>query len=226
MCPVCCHSIRRCHGTQCHGILIRTLIAHDTYTAHLGEQNSSSLPDLVIKTYLYLPIVHIRRYSSSQYTACFLSRQLDLILPQPTNEYIVSVLQYTHFLARNVAQNTYCQTRSREGMTCDQMLRHTHRAAYTTHLVLEQPLQWLAELKVHFLGQTSHIMMTLDNLASNIETFNTVRINSALSKPTYLTIVRPLGLGYDALGLSIKHLDKVTSDNLAFSLGLFNPGEV
>ena len=101
-------------------------------------------------------------------------------------------------------------------MTGDEMLGHTQLAAHTAHLVLEQPLQRLAELQMHLLGQSTHIVVALDDLAGNIETLDTVGIDGSLSQP--------LGAFY-LLGLGIEDLDEITAYNLALLLGIGHAGK-
>ena len=60
-------------------------------------------------------------------------------------------------------------------------------------------------------------MMTLDDLSCNIQTLNTVGVDGSLGKP--------LGIG-DLLGLGIEHFHEITTDNLAFLLGITYTGEI
>ena len=94
-------------------------------------------------------------------------------------------------------------------MTGNQVLRHTHRATYSTNLVLEQPLQRLAQLEIHLLRKTTYIMMTLDHLTRDIQTLDTVWIDSTLSQPLGTSLL---------LCLSIEHLYEVATDNLTLLL--------
>ena len=94
-------------------------------------------------------------------------------------------------------------------MTDDEVLRYAELATNAANLVFEEPLEGFAELEVHLLGQTTHIVVGLDDLAGDIERLDTVWIDSALGKP--------LGVG-DLLGLGIEDLDEVAADDLAFLL--------
>ena len=104
-------------------MLIGTLIAHHAHTADGGEQNDASLPDLIVKS----------------------------PLTQGSDINIVGILKDAYLFRGNIAQDTDGETWPWERMTGNQMLWHTQLTAYTTHLVLEQPFQWLTELQVHLL---------------------------------------------------------------------------
>ena len=102
-------------------------------------------------------------------------------------------------------------------MAGDEMLRHTELTPHTTHLVLEQPLQRLAELQAHLLRQSSHIVMALDDLARDVQRLDTVWIDG--------TLRQPLGIG-DLLRLGIEHLHEVAADDLTLLLRLIDTSQV
>ena len=102
-------------------------------------------------------------------------------------------------------------------MTGNQVLRHTHRATYSTNLILEQPLQWLAQLKVHLLRKTTYIVMALDYLTSDVQTLDTVWIDSTLSQPLGTSLL---------LSLSIENLHEVAADNLTLLLRICNTSQI
>ena len=102
-------------------------------------------------------------------------------------------------------------------MTGDEMFGHAHLTTYATHLVLEQPLQGLAQLQVHLLGQSTHVVVALDDLTRDVERLDAVGINGALSEPT--------GIG-NLTSLSIEHLDEVAADNLTLLLRVGNACQV
>ena len=191
MSPVGCHRVGRGDGTQGHRVLIGTLVAHDAHTADGGKQDDTCLPDLMIQGYTI---------------------GVD-IFAQGTDIDIIGILQDTHFLGGDVAQNTDSQTRTGEGMTRDEMLGHAQLAAHTAYLVLEQPLQRFTELQLHVLGQSAHIMMALDDLARDVQTLNAIGINGALCQPTSIG---------NFPGFGIENLNKVATDNLTFLLRVGN----
>ena len=97
------------------------------------------------------------------------------------------------------------------------MLWHTHGATYSTYLILEQPLQWLAQLKIHLLRKTTYIVMALDHLTGNVQALDAVWIDGTLSKP--------LGTGL-LLSLSIEHLNEVATNNLTLLLWIGNASQI
>ena len=102
-------------------------------------------------------------------------------------------------------------------MARDEMLGHTQLTPHTAHLVFEQPLQGLAQLQVHLLGQAAHIVVALDNLARNVERLDTVGIDGTLGQP--------LGIG-NLLGLGIEHLYEISADDLALLLRVCNTRQI
>ena len=72
---------------------------------------------------------------------------------------MVGLLQDTHFLGCDVAQDAYGQAWSGEGMTCNKVFGHTHRTTDASHLVLEEPLEGFAELEPHLLRQATDVMV-------------------------------------------------------------------
>ena len=59
-------------------------------------------------------------------------------------------------------------------------------------------------------------MVTLDDLAGNVERFDAIRVDGALRQP--------LRIG-DFHGLGVKYVDESRTDNLAFAFRLFHSGE-
>ena len=102
-------------------------------------------------------------------------------------------------------------------MAGNQVLGHAHRTPYAAHLVLEQPFQRLAELQVHLLGQTAHVVVALDNLARDVQRLDTVGVDSALRQPFRVG---------NLLRLGVKDLHEVATDNLALLLRLANACQI
>lgn len=186
--PIGRHGIYTGNGTQGYGIVKRTLIAHDTNGA-VGQQDCACLPYLVIKT----------------------------PLSQTVYEYGIGLLENGNLMRSDIAYDTHSKTGTRERMTANEMLRNTQAAAYGTDLILEQPLERLAELESHLLGQTAHIVMALDGLTGNVQALNTIRV--------YGTLRQPFGISY-LLCLGIKYLNEVAANYLAFLLRLGNTLQV
>ena len=70
---------------------------------------------------------------------------------------------------------------------------------------------------MHLLGQTAHVMVTLDDLTRDVERLDAVRIDG--------TLRQPLGIS-NLLSLSIEHLHEVATDNLALLLWVGNTCQV
>ena len=102
-------------------------------------------------------------------------------------------------------------------MTVDEVLGHTQLTAYTANLVLEEPFQRFAELQMHLLGQTAHVMVALDDLTRDVQRLDAVGIDSTLSEPT--------GIG-NILGFGVKDLNEVTTNDLTFLLRFGDTSEV
>ena len=205
MCPVGCHRIGTGYGTESHWMLVSTFITHHTYGANGGQKNSTCLPNLIVERNLNLAILHVGRNTGSQYSASFLTAQLHLILTQATDIDVVSILKDTHLLRGDVAQDTNGKTWTWEWMASNQVLWHTHRATYSAHLILEQPLQWLAQLEVHLLRESTDIVMALNHLTRDVQALDAVRIDGTLGKPLGTCLL---------LSLSIENLHEVATDNL------------
>ena len=120
---------------------------------------------------------------SQKYCACLPYSVIEFPFPKTVYEYGIGLLKDSYLFGGDLSYYTYCQARSRERMTSYQMLRYAQTTAYCTDLVLEQPLERFTELEAHLLRQSADIVMALDCLAGNIQTFNTIRIYGTLSQP-------------------------------------------
>ena len=176
-------------------MLIGALVAHHSYGADGGEQHGTGLPDVVVeaRAVRHLVVVHL----------------LDVD--------IIGILQDAHLLAGDVAKDTHGETWAREGMTLDETLRHLQLIAHAAHLVLEQPFQRFAELKLHVLGQPAHVVVALDGHAGDAQALDAVGIDGALSEP--------FGVG-DLLSLGVEDLHEVAADDLALLLRVSDAFEV
>ena len=217
MSPVGSHGVGRGDSTQGDRILVGALVAHDTDATDGGEEDGTSLPNLVVERYLDFAVGHSGRNASGQYSAGLFAREFHLIFAESADVDVVGILQDAHFLAGDVAQDADGKARTGEGVTRDEVFGHLQLTAYATHFVLEQPLQGFAELEVHLLGQTAHVVVALDDLARDVERLDAVGIDGALSEP--------FGVG-NLLGLGIEHFDEVATDDLTFLFGFGNACEV
>ena len=89
------------------------------------------------------------------------------------------------------------------------MLRHSELATYTANLILEEPLQRLTELQMHFLWQSANVVMALYHLTGNIQALDAVGVYRTLCKPF---------CSLNFLCFGIKDLNEVASDNLSLLL--------
>ena len=164
------------------------------------------MPNLIVERHLNLTILHVSRDTSGEHASSLFARELDLVLTQTTNVDVIGILQNTDFLGSDVSQDTDSKTWTWERMACDKVLGHAQLTANATYLVLEKPLERLAERQMHLLGQSTHVVVRLDDLTRNIERFNTVWIDGTLCKP--------LGI-LNLLCLGIEYFDKVAANDFA-----------
>ena len=97
------------------------------------------------------------------------------------------------------------------------MLGHLELAAHTAHLVLEQPLERLAQLEMHLFGQSTYVVVALDDLTRDVERLYAVGVYRALCEPTRIC---------NLLCLGIEHFNEVATDNLSLRLGICDSGEI
>ena len=74
-------------------------------------------------------------------------------------------------------------------MPSDQMLRDAQLPPHVADLVLEQPLQGLAELQLHAFRKATHVVVALYYLAGDVAALDAVGIYGALGQP--LDVVQP-----------------------------------
>ena len=216
MAPVRRHCIGGSHCAECHGLLIGAFVAHHSHTLH-GEENHTGLPNLVVERNFYFSVSRrTGRHAGGEHAPSLIHVHADLIIAQAANENVVSFLQHPYFLARDVAENAHRQSGTGEGVAIDKVFGHAHLASHAAHLVFEEPLQRFADAQVHFLRQSAHIVVTLDDLAGNVERFDAIRVDRALCQP--------LRIG-DFHGFCVKYVDESRTDDLAFAFRLFHSGE-
>ena len=164
-------------------MLIGALIAHYAYATNGGKEHCACLPDLIIERYFYLAILHIGWHSCCEDCTSLLTAELGLILTESADIDVVGILKDTYLLRSDVAKDADSETRTGEGMASDEMFGHAELTSHTTHLVLKEPLQRFAELQMHLLWQSAHVMMALDNLSGDVKTLYAVGIDGALCEP-------------------------------------------
>src|SRR5207244_11129006 len=70
--------------------------------------------------------------------------------------------QNTEPLLRNVAKNSYRQTRPGKGMPRENLFRHSQFPSDQPDFIFEQLAQRLDQFQVHFFGQPANVVMALD----------------------------------------------------------------
>ena len=185
--PVGRHGVGAGNGAQGYGVLVGALVAHYADAADSGEEHGAGLPNLVVERLAVFAnvVVHV----------------LDI--------YVVGVLQYAHFLARYVAEYAYGQAGAGEWVALDEAFGHAELVTYAAHLVLEEPLERLAQLQVHLLGQSAYVVVALDDHARNAEALYAVGVYRALGEP--------FGVSY-LLCLGVEHFYEVAAYYLALLL--------
>ena len=66
-------------------------------------------------------------------------------------------------------------------------------------------------MKIHFLGQSAHVVVALDDLARDVQAFDAVWVDCSLGQP--------FGIG-NFLCFCIEHINETFTDNFAFALGV------
>src|SRR4029077_19871283 len=87
--------------------------------------------------------------------------------------------------------------RSRERLTINNLLRQTELPSDLAHLVFEKLPHRFHQLEVHFLRQTTAVVMSLDDLcwiASDRDALNHVRVKRSLSEKFEATVFAGLVL--------------------------------
>jgi hypothetical protein len=100
------------------------------------------------------------------------------------------------------------------------LLRQTQYSANFSHFVFEKLPQWLNQPELHPLGQSPHIVVTLDQgsrIARNRHTLDHIRIQRPLSQK--------LGSTPHLLRCFIKNVNEFPSDDLPFLLRIGHPTE-
>lgn len=133
--PVCGHEIIGCNCANGDQMIVGTVIAHDADRMHI-RQDGEELLELAFQTAL-----------------------LNLI-----TENGIGFLQNTDFLRGNLADDADAETRSRERLPPDQLMRNAELLTDRTDLILEKIGERLNRTgKFDILGHLDHIVMRLDN---------------------------------------------------------------
>ena len=147
----------------------------------------------------------------------FLATEAYLVVAQSLYEYVISLLQHSDLLRRDVAEYAHSQSWSWKWMTGNEMLRHAELSSYASHFVLEQPSQWLAQTEMHLLWQSAHVMVALYHFSRDVERFYSVWI--------YRSLCQPASVFY-LLSLVVEHFYEVSAYDLSLLFGVADAFQV
>ncbi len=134
----------------------------------------------------------------------------------------VGLTQGLQTFAGDLADDADAQTRAREGLTPDDLVRQAQLGADGPDLVLEEGAQGLDQLELDVLGQTTHVVVGLD-IGRSVSTarLDHVRVERALHQELdFLAGLAGL-LNHLPLGL-FKGADELLPNDLALTLRLGN----
>ena len=129
---------------------------------------------------------------------------------------MVSFLKNTHFLLCDVAEDTHCQTRTREWVATDKRLRDTEFTTDATHFIFEEEAEWFDKFEVHLFRETAYVVVALDDHTGDGERLNHVWINCALSKPLNI---------FKFLSFLVEDVDEALTDDFTFLFRIGNACE-
>ena len=139
------HEIDRVHGTQCHGIIVGTLIAHNAHRAHVCECSEILVRHpcrcfAVLLLVLFRSLVHFLAVNR------------------------IGILNDLDFLAGYLADDTNAKSRTRKWLAENELLRNTHFETSLTNLVLEEVAKRLNNLfEIYIVRQSSNIVVGFDD---------------------------------------------------------------
>ncbi|OPZ13489.1 MAG: hypothetical protein BWZ07_00478 [Alphaproteobacteria bacterium ADurb.BinA280] len=85
-------------------------------------------------------------------------------MTQFVNEDGVGLGQQFGKLGFDFPQNAHSKAGTRKGMAIHHFARQTELHAQTPHFILEQFTQWFDQAEFHVLGQSTNVVMALDNV--------------------------------------------------------------
>ena len=119
-----------------------------------------------------------------------------------------------YLLGCDISKYTDSQSGTGERVTSDEFLADTQFPTDPAHLVFKQQTQRLHQFQIHFLGQSTYIMVRFDSHTRNRKRFDHVGINSPLRQPFYIG---------QLTSLTIENIDKTFADNFPFLFRLGHP---
>ena len=125
-------------------------------------------------------------------------------------------MEDTHFFFGDIAEDTYCQTRTREWVTADERLRDAEFTTYATHFIFEEEAEWFDKFEVHLFRETAYVVVALDDHTGDGERLDHVRIDCALSKPLHI---------FEFLSFLVEDVDEALADDFTFLFRIGNACE-
>src|SRR5690554_3168543 len=186
--PVGSHGISAGNCPQDNGIGIGPLLIPDSDTLNI-RQDSKVLPDLPIQA----------------------------SLPDLLPENSIGFPQDSQFLLIDAADYPYSQSRSRERLPPDYILRQAKQLTQFPDLILEEVPQGFDQFQVHIFRQAAHIVMALDlDPFALTNTLYHIRIKGTLDQETGIT---------DLTCLFFKDPDEFLTDDLPLLFRILNSGQ-
>ena len=154
------HKVDRTYRTQCHSVIVGSLVTHNTYGTHIG-QCGKVLVDLCINTGF-----------------------CDLLAVDG-----VGILHDLYLFFGNLTDDSDTKSRARERLTEYQVLWNAKLQTNFTNLILEQVTQRLDDLlEIYVIRQSTHIMVGFDHCGFTAKTgLYNVRVDGSLYKEVYST---------------------------------------
>src|SRR5207253_2632545 len=128
----------------------------------------------------------------------------------------IGVLQDRRLAGSDLADDAYAESWPREGLAPHDLVGQTQLGTHLANLVLEQAAQWLDQLELHVVGQTTDIVVGLD-LGGVLGTrLDDIGIQRALHQEFGVS---------DATRRFFEDADEQFTDGLALLLGIDDTGE-
>jgi len=188
--PIGCHAVMTANDAQGDGVVVGSLVAHDTHGAH-WQENGEGLPDFVIP----LEGSHFLDHDG------------------------IRLAHDAQALGSDGSYDADCETRTWEWLAVDDFLGESEFFADTADFVFEELAQGLNELEFHALGEASDVVVALDQgggIARNGNTLDHIGVECALGQEAVMAGICLL----EIFGGSFEDFDEFVTDDFAFFLGV------
>src|SRR5262249_44742947 len=125
------------------------------------------------------------RLHRKQHGKCLSGLAIPACLLQLIEKNGIGLAERLETLFGDLSQTAHSQSRARKRMAPDGSLRQPQLQAQSAHLVLEQILEWLNQLKAELRGQAADIVVSLNCGSGTVHraaAFDDIRIQRALSQ--------------------------------------------